>query len=89
MVEDQLARHSGRSMASIQNVAVEYTLEPASGWCTTPGDRNAEIRPTVGAVTAARVVAPGNQIVIICRPYAIRLGKALQNVIDELESGKE
>ncbi len=98
MVEDQLVRSSARSVTSSQNAVAEYTMEPIEGQITLfRAEHNpwgSERRdPTYGwgqyARKGVRVVeVPGNHMVIIRHPYAIGLGKALQGVIDELESGK-
>ncbi len=99
MVEDQLVRSSARSVTSSQNAVAEYTMEPIEGQITLfRAEHNpwgSERRdPTYGwgryARKGVRVVeVPGNHMVIIRHPYAIGLGKALQGVIDELESGED
>ncbi|MBL7644926.1 MAG: amino acid adenylation domain-containing protein [Candidatus Hydrogenedentes bacterium] len=96
MVEDQLVRYSARSMASSQNAVAEYVMEPIEGQITlfraehNPW-RSERRDPTYGWSRYARkgvrvVEVPGNHMVIIRHPYAVGLGRALQRVIDELES---
>ena len=95
MVEEHLVRHSTRSMADSQVAMDQYTLVPIPAaitlfraehnpWKTEKRD------PTLGwglyAGKGVRiVVVPGNHMVIIRRPYATDLGKALQRAIDELQ----
>ena len=98
MVEDQLVRYSARSMASSESAVAEYKMEPIQGQITLfraehNPSRSERRDPTYGWSQYARkgvrvVEVPGNHMVIIRHPYAVGLGKALQGVIDELESGK-
>jgi thioesterase domain-containing protein len=96
MLEDQLVRYSTKSMASSQQAVADYRLVPAPVKITlfraehNPW-RSERRDPTYGwgryALKGVRVVEiPGNHMVIIRHPYAVGLGKALQGVIDDIES---
>jgi amino acid adenylation domain-containing protein len=98
MVEDRLVRYSSKSMAASKLAMSRYRMTPVDVSVTlfraehNPW-RSERRDPTYGwsqyAARGVRVVeVPGNHMVIIRHPYAIGLGKALQRVIDELESGK-
>lgn len=96
MLEDQLVRYSTKSMASSQQAVADYRLVPIPVQITLfRAEHNpwhSERRdPTYGwgryALKGVRVVEiPGNHMVIIRHPFAVGLGKALQDVIDDIES---
>ncbi|MCF6284869.1 MAG: amino acid adenylation domain-containing protein, partial [Candidatus Hydrogenedentes bacterium] len=99
MVEEQLVRHSTRSMVVSKQAMAEYKMKPIPAritlfraehnpWKTEQRD------PTFGWSQYAEkgvnvVVVPGNHMVIIRWPYATGLGKALQREIDQLKGRDE
>ena len=95
MVEEQLVLHSTRSMVASKQALVEYELRPIAATITlfraAHNPWRTELRdPTLGWSRYAEkgvnvVVVPGNHMVIIRRPYANDLGKALQRAIDAVQ----
>lgn len=99
MVEEQLVRHSTRSMVASKQAMTAYEIKPIPAKVTLfRAEHNpwkTEMRdPTFGWDQFARdgvkvVVVPGNHMVLIRWPFATDLGKALQREIDALEKPEE
>lgn len=96
MVEDRLVRYSSKSMVASKLAMSRYKMTPVDVEVTLLRAKHNPWRserrdPTYGWSQYARkgvrvVEVPGNHMVIIRHPYSIGLGKALQGVIDEVES---
>lgn len=99
MVEDRLVRYSSKSMLASKLAMSRYRMTPIDVAVTLFRAKHnpwrSELRdPTYGWSSYARkgvrvVEVPGNHMVIIRHPYSVGLGKALQNIIDELEKSRD